>query len=211
MSNTGIIYVDDYRDDNITDALFGRPLQATQDYITRTVHNYTQAVGAVSSTLASEIQNRFNEIRSSKTIHSIDILRNKLNSAWLTDTIRKLSTLSAIQNAAPIMQRWIMACPPLRERFNHGNISAYDKSYIDIHPGGVAETHYDYRRVTDSVYMETEKGKFTCTQYYENLDKPEDLLTIINKYSIIATWDVINKSIESEDNIDPTSIWNGTL
>ena len=197
-------------DSSITSALFGRPLQATQDYLQSTVMNYTQALGGVANSVAQQIQQRFSEIRSSTALQAIENIRSRLNSLWKTDSVRILPDIPSIQTAPPTMQRWVMAYPPLRELYNHGNISAYDNKYVDLHPSGVAETHYDYRRVVDGIFIEKD-GIVTCINYKENIINEYDTLTLIEKMAVRLTWDVLEQSRTAGENVDPTSVWNATL
>ena len=205
---TNIIYADN--GSSLTSALFGKPLQATQDYIHNTVQNYTQALGGMANTVAREVQQRFNEIRSSTAVQVIENVRNRLNSLWKTDSVRPLQDIESIQTAPPTMQRWVMAYPPVRALYNQKNISAYDDKYVDLHPGGVAETHYDYRRVMDGVFV-LKDGIATSTNYRENIIEETDTLSLIEKMSVLLTWDTLSKNIASGSNVDPTSVWNGTL
>lgn len=198
-----IIYMDD--DSCTTAALFGRPLQATQEYIANSVGNYIQAVGHNVTNIASDLMSRFNDIRSNLNTQKIEMIRNRLNSIWETDAIRRLDEPYKIITAPPTMYRWIMAEPTLRASYNRGGCSAFDGDYIDNRPGGVGPSHYDYRRVMDGVVA---NGSYT--NYRERLITPDDILTITEKAAIKATWDVI-KGYVDETNIDPTDPWNSTL
>jgi len=207
-NGANIIYSDD--DNTITSALFGKPLQATQDYISKSVQNYVTALGGTTNVIAAQVQQKFDDIRSSVVIQTVSNIRNRLNSIWQTDSIRPLTNITEIQMAPPTMQRWVMAQPDLRARYNSNSISAYDKNYVDSHPGGVGPRHYDYRRVTDGIYMVAD-GESTCTNYFEQIDDEVDTLSLIEKRAIMFTWGIINDTLELGANVDPTSQWNGLL
>lgn len=198
-----IITMDD--DTLTTQALFGRPLQATQDYISNSVQNYVQSLGQGMSHMATDLLERFNNIRSKQTIQLVDNIRQRLNSVWETNGIRRLDTPLKVLSAPPIMHRWIMAEPALRASFNRGGCSGYDGAYVDVKPGGVGAKHYDYRRVMDGV---VENGEYT--NYREILITADDILSITDKAAIKATWNVIAGHVE-ETNMDPTDPWNSTL
>jgi hypothetical protein len=104
------------------------------------------------------------------------------------------------------MVRWVMAAPRIRSSFNRDGCAAYDGTYVDVMPGGVGPTHYDYRRVMTGIV----EGS-TYTNYYEQLLSKDDLLNIFEKASIQATWNSINQMLD-DSNSDPTDPWgNGTI
>lgn len=200
MNGTGIVYMDDAY--TATAALFGKPLQATQDYVASTVQNYVQSLGSAAVGLQNQIMNRFHEISSNTVVQQISNMRSRLNSLWQTNSIRPLSTVNAIQQAPLEMQRWVMAEPTIRASWNREGCSGYDGNYVDVRPGGVGKSHYDYRRVMNGVI---EDGKYT--NYHEVLITQDDVLNIIEKAAIKHTWKVINDALE-ESNVDITSPYN---
>ena len=203
MNGTGIIYMDD--DCTATAALFGKPLRATQDYISSTVQNYVQSLGSSAVGFQNQIMNRFHEISNNVVLQQISNMRNRLNSVWQTNSIRPLTTIEAIQQAPVAMQRWVMAAPVIRASWNRDGCSGYDGKYIDVRPGGVGPSHYDYRRVMDGVV----EGD-SYTNYREVLLNEEDVLGLLEKAAIRHTWSVINASIE-DSSIDVTSPYNEML
>ena len=204
MNGTGIIYADD--DSEATSALFGRTSAATQEYIHSNIQNYVSQIGEGVSNIADSVMARYNEINNSAVVNRIENMRNRLNAMWQSDTIRHLHTLNDLQQAPIVMQRWIMAEPTIRASFNRDGCSRYDGKYIDVRPGGVGNTHYDYRRVMNGV---VDEGSYT--NFYEPLIDPADVLTTFEKAAITATWNVINGMID-ESNTDVTDPWaNGTM
>lgn len=210
MNKTGIIYADG-GDSAVAGALFGKPMAAAQDYISSSVNTYIQAIGDTTSNIGQAIQSRFNEVRSSAAIQHIENMRNRVSSIWQTDSIRHLENISAIQQAPLSMQRWVIANPYLRKHYNRGGLEAYDNQYVDIRPGGFGPTHYDYRRVMNGIVSLEEDKLAEYTNYYEPGIDEKDLLSIVEKASILATWNVINEALDECKTIDPTSVWNSTL
>lgn len=202
--NNGIIYMDDNM--STSDAIFGKPLESTQQWIAQSVTNYTQQVGGMVAGLADSLMDRFQQFTSAANILRIEQMRNRLSGIWQTDGVRYLTDIHEIRQASPTMIRWTMAAPRLRASYNRDGCSAYDGQYKDLMPGGVGHSHYDYRRVMNGI---VENGSYT--NYYEQLLSQDDLLNIFEKKSIRATWDVINQLLDSS-NSDPTDPWgNGTI
>lgn len=201
MNGTGIMYFDG-DDSNAVESLFGKPMQATQDYIAQSVQQYVHNIGQTASNIATNVMSRFQDISSSINLQRVANMRSRLNSVWQSNSIRRLPDLGSIQEAPVVMQRWIMAAPRLRSSYNRDGCSGYDGKYIDNRPGGVAETHYDYRRVMNGIVEDK-----SYTNYHEVLLDRDDILNIMEKAAIKATWDVINGIVE-ETNMDPTSPYN---
>ena len=209
MTGTGIVYMDN--PDNVAESLFHSPSQNMQTYIGNSVRSYVNAVQNTAPEFAASVMNRYQQICSSSAVQYVKNVRNRLNSLWQTDCIRYLSNIDKIQQAPQSMYRYVMAQPYIQELHQNGGVSAFDNKYVDAHPGvGVGGTHYDYRRVTDGVIMQKD-GFVGYTNYYEAGVPGEDILSVVQKNSILATWDVIQNSINSGDTRDPTSPWNGTL
>ena len=209
MVTANILYSDD--DLATTSAIFGKPMQAAQDYIATTLNTYVNQVGQAAGNIVQGVVDRFNEVRSNTHLMRVESLRNKLNTVWKTDGIRPLLTIADIQQAPIAMQRWVMAAPPIRQLYNRGGCSAYEDTYVDIRPGGVGSGHYDYRRVMNGIVhqVEDEEGNtdVVYTNYIEPLMHAEDVLTILEKSSIRATWNTIQNHLTDSDE-DPTSELN---
>lgn len=205
MSNgTGIIY-SDYYDDIGTRALFGKVDTHTQNYIFNNLQTYCSTLGTQLQGFADDIMQRYHNFYDYNLQMKINSLKNNMNNIWMTNSIKKLDNLHAIQQAPQIMIPYIMAHPFIRASYQRDGCYGYGDSYIDKHPIGVGEGHYDYRRVMNGV---VDKGKYV--NYHEKLGL-EDLLNIFEKNNIRHTWKVIDGLIDNS-NSDPTDPWgNGTI
>lgn len=195
-----------------SDALFYQPCSTTLDYMNQSVNDYIRTVQSVVPEYAQRVQQRYDEICNSAAVQRIANIKNRLNSVWETDTIRSLNTIEKIQNAPNSMRRWVMAEPSLRDRYLEGCVSAYDNQYVDLNPkDGSGKNHYDYRRVTNGVVLEASNGTHYHNNYIEAIKDPSDILTVYQQAAILSTWQVIKNSLESDDNRDPTGLYNETL
>lgn len=108
--------------------------------------------------------------------------------------IQELTTLEDIQSAAPLMQRYIMAEPTIRAKFQAQECSGYAGSYMDTEPGFLNMDHYDWRRVNNHMLRfegEGDQEVWVATAYYEDLLPGDRELEFDEKISISNTWDAI--------------------
>lgn len=124
-----------------------------------------------------------------------------------------LDTISAIQGAKPVMQRYIMAEPGLRKIFHRQLCDGYSDSYVDLEPGKVGMAHYDYRRVMNNIVvpMVHEDGTegWKVTHIVEDLREGDRELEPDEQFSILYAWEMAKMAMEAK--IDPSDIFNGSL
>ena len=133
-------------------------------------------------------------------------ISRRLGWMYQKDCIRPLTSLREFQSAQPIMQRWIMANPELREYHLRQECNGYEKTYVDIDPGRIGENHYDYRRVMNGVVQTDDEEKPFYSIYLgdELLDGDREL-DIVEKVDILASWNYL-RAIIAEGVDDPNSI-----
>jgi len=202
-----IIYMDDIS--KASSALFHAPTEAMRDYYASAINAYERVADSTVSENLIAVKSKFNELFSSNNLKYISNLKNRVMGVWNPNEIGYLSDINSIQQAPDVMKRWVMTHPYIRERHLNDGITAYGHSYKEIHQMGVSNEHYDYRRVMDGVIHTSDDGETSYSVFYENVEEV-DILSIANKCSIIGTWGVIDKHIESGDNADLTDQWGGT-
>ena len=123
--------------------------------------------------------------------------------------ILPLLDIDAIQTAAPLMQRYIMAQPEIRALYHDNRCNGYSDTYVDLHPTKVGENHYDYRRVMQHMVQDTEDG-WQVTSWAEDLVEGDRELGFDEKCCVLQTWDVVKMFVDAQAS-DPTNPWGGTL
>lgn len=186
-------------------ALFHAPMQETLNYMNDRMMQYSQTTGIGLDSNGMGMIERFESAKAAVQNQDIDMMRNRLNGVWQTNSIRKLDTILEVQQAPLVMRNLIMANPTLKKKWNNGLMEGWNGEYTGDNTS-VADTHYEYRRVMDGVIKED----FTHTQYHEELVNLDDALGIIMKDAVIHVWDVCNKSM-LVDSVDMTSQNNGRL
>lgn len=170
----------------------------------------TQRSEALMSTVSSTTQNWFNKARSFYTSISeadaIQALRNltvKADVSWKGNNIYFCNSIEQLQVANPVMQRYIMAEPRLRELYLNESVEGYNDSYVNHHGDSLGTKHYDYRRVTDGVVI-VHDDHAIVNEFYELIPDTDKELDIFEKADIIRTWNMVNRALDANE-MDPTS------
>lgn len=106
-----------------------------------------------------------------------------------------LSSIQALQNAKPLMQRFTMALPEATRLLNEQRIDGYYGSFIDTEPGMVGNNRRDYRLVTDGLVRENDDGSISWTINYGDNDDDDVQLSFRDKMNIMDSWDIALEAI----------------
>lgn len=118
------------------------------------------------------------------------IVRN-MQSSFMTNAIVPIFSPLGIDNAAPIMQRFIMACTELRNEYHKGRMDWYPDSYVDEEPSKVGFDHYDYRIAVTGMVQDDGSYFIDAGEL-----KPGDRdLTFQEKSDISVTWDYVKECV----------------
>jgi len=143
------------------------------------------------------------------TLRMMEAVGRQTAAFFQSDRIRPLYEIGELQNPPQDMRHLMMACPEIRTLYHNQVIDGYSGLYYDKEPGVVGEDHYDYRRVTEGVWLETANGEdFVYNHYYDCEDG--DALSHADQVSVMITWDQLKARI-NEGRDDPTSRWNAAL
>lgn len=163
------------------------------------------------SAYASEAGNRFMErakalyerARDNSVTRMLKAASRKIQTRTNTDVVFRSRNIADLQHAKPKMQRWIMAMPAVRRMYHEQMCDGYSDSYVDVAPDDVGKDHYDYRRATNGMVMDTEEGwEINC--YIEDLHDLDTPLTFEEQCDIQDTWDMVDEFLKVGKD-DPTS------
>jgi len=124
------------------------------------------------------------------------------------NVVQHLRTLEDLQCAAPVMQRYIMADPYIRQKYLEQLCSGYDGQYMNADGSDVGEQHYDWRRVHQGIAEVDEKG-WQCVQYFEDLRDGDRELAIDEQVDIIGTMELARLFAQAGE--DPTDPFGGNI
>jgi hypothetical protein len=150
--------------------------------------------------------NLYNKINSHDVLRVARAALNAVSHTFQPNSIRYADSLNHMQAASPIMQRYIMANPAIRNLYQRQEIDGYSESYVDLYPGEIKDNHYDYRRVMNGVLdYDNEVVRF----YPDELSDNDRELNHYEKDAILSTWELAELFLSKTKN-DPTDLWNNT-
>jgi len=163
-------------------------------------------MGTVSATTANWLNKArtfYTTISESDAMQALRNLTAKADLSWKGNNIHLCNSIEQIQAANPIMQRYIMAMPRLRDMFLNDSVEGYSGSYENYHGDAIGLTHFDYRRVMDEI-VEVHDDHFTYNKFYELIPDQDKELEFFEKVDIIRTWNLANQALDAGE-MDPTS------
>lgn len=175
-------------------------------------HNFIQSLATrFNNTVHQSILPMFNNLVNTafdaiNVSVGMDHLRSigyKMDNIFNPYQINYLDNLIELQQANLAMRGWVMACPEVLTAYNQGMLAGYDELYEDPEPGLEYEQRYDYRRVTDGIWMAHRGGEVESWRYHGDADE-QDELSFADQVDILYTWDTLKYHL-SEGKGDPTS------
>lgn len=133
------------------------------------------------------------EINNEASIRNAKYLLRDIQTCVVPNIVLPLFTPSGLQNAPPIMQRFVMADPFLRKEYQRGTIEWYPETYVDEEPDKIGIDHYDYRVVMSNVVQDD--GSYFIS--LEELKPGDSELTDREKSDIVQTWEYIRKAVDN--------------
>ena len=199
------------------DALvYGKMHSGTQNFLASKVQDMTYGLTDAGRRFMSGAQDLYERVSGSEAARMLRAAGRAVSNVWRADDIRTLIDIGSIQHAGLQMQRWIMAEPTIRSLYHKEQVDGYSDTYVDMHPGVVGESHYDYRRAMDGLVMvaeeEDEEGEFgwSATTYFEDLYEDDNDLDLEEQLDIQDTWRALREHILRKGD-DPTSKFNAAL
>jgi hypothetical protein len=180
-----------------------------QQFIQRQLQSFSSSLTDIGRTWMDSAKVMYDQIYDSRAIRAAKAAVRMAAGFFHPNSIMPLMDLEQIQHAQPVMQRYIMAEPTIREIYLRSRCDGYYPTYVDVHPGRIQQDHYDYRRVMDTIVHDVQDEGWRVSQYSEDL-LPEDRdLTFQEQTYMLSTWDIIKMFVEAGS--DPTDVYGGTL
>lgn len=192
---------------------FGTTHPSTMQFIQQQAQQLSETMSAAGQAFVDRGRELFERYHGHEAMRLAKAAMRAAQHLFQQDIIQPLMSISALQQAQPVMQRWIMACPEVRNMYNMQRCDGYSDTYIDMNPGTAGKDHYDYRKVTDGLLIEGgEDDDYDWRRVTTVTDINEDdvTLTISEKSDILTMWDLISTMMKSGKE-DPTSPYCTTL
>jgi hypothetical protein len=169
-----------------------------QSFISDNVNRAINYVGEQAGRMYERVKTLYDEY----TSFDLEVIRRRAraidaNYHRPTDIVR-LTALEDFANASLLMQRYIMANPTIRARYENDRCEGYFETYDPNR-----DRDYDNRRVTNGLLRE-EKGVSWFEEYYEDLEEGDRELTSLEQFDVLSTWDALEILVDTSD-WDPTS------
>jgi hypothetical protein len=185
--------------------LYGDKNPMINNYILNNIASIQNVVTDAGNSFLESAKALYNRFNSDEAINlTKSIIRNAKN-LFVSDVIREIIDIDKLIAATPMMQRFNMANPILRDLYLHNKIDGYSDSYVNIHGNAIGETHHDYRMVMDGVPVDTDYG-WKINFYPDEQIENDVVIGHHEKVSILNTWETITTILETSS-IDPTSIF----
>lgn len=197
--------------DDFDSAISAPPTKDALSFFAEQTQRMMSSVGEVFNPfyeqMATSLNQTYQNFVTSRPWELAQALERRTRHLFDHDDIRRLADLGSVQQAKSHMQRWIMACPEVRELYHEQKLDGYSDTYVDQEPtviGGWAQ--YDYRRLMDGVVC-VEDESWGYTNVYETLRDGDKPLTIGEVADILVTHENI-KHLLATQAFDPTSKYN---
>lgn len=182
---------------------FGQKSQATLNFLENQVTNLSQTLTDAGRSFMQRGAEIFERYNGAEAIRMTKAALRAAQHAFQADVIRPLRTISEMQQAPLSMQRWIMACPEIRQMYHEQRCDGYSPTYVDLHPKDIGENHRDWQIVMSGLVRQDEEGDTFFTEYLGDENDPQ--LDLVEQEDILTTWDLImaQQRAGKEDATDP--------
>lgn len=189
---------------------YGQKNPGTMQYLERQVENISNTLTSAGQAWFADSQQLWDRFNGSDALRLARAAVRKAGSLFQDDAIRSLWKIGEIQNAPLTMQRWIMAEPTVRKMYQEQRCDGYSGTYLDMYPGTIGESNYDYRRVMQGMVTIDGEGQEKTMFYLDELAVGDRELYLDEKIDIINSWEIV-ASLMKYGQDDVTSVFNSKL
>lgn len=171
--------------------LYGDKSHIVSDYLRSQLSNMPQVFNQFTQRIYGAISESYQYVNDALTRYGI---LNQLTSQGVIatdDYMRVLSTFEELQQASPVMQRWIMSHPEVRQLYLDQNLDGYSNSYVNVFGNGVKENDYNWRRVMTGVLQDDGETSWR-TFYHDDLIAGDRELDHHEKVIALTTYDAMD-------------------
>ena len=172
----------------MTYALYPEKTQISYDYFKDQVSNFSSALTESGRVFMGKSQELYDRVNSSAAVRAAKAGLVGRDNLFTRDAIVATHTLEAFKASTPLMQRYLMAEPHIRDIYHRQNCDGWADTYIDTEPTQVGVNHYDYRRVTDGI-VEVSDTSWSSTTYYEDTREGDTVIDFGRQVDLLSSWD----------------------
>lgn len=197
--------------DMFNSVAYAEPPPSVFRFVEESLAQPTQYISETANAFMSQARDVYESVMNGDAMRIAKAASRQITHQWQRNEIRPLLTTADLQAAPPVMLRWVMAEPTVRNLYHEQRCDGYGDEYVDANPGKVGEEHIDYRQVMNGIVVEDEDGEgWSYTNYYDELPEDEPELKFDEQVDILRTWQSVKNDILRQHD-DPTSRWNSAL
>lgn len=197
-----------------------------QSYIQEKIQQVSSQLGSVVSDLGNKFMERakalYEQAYNSHAVLAAKAAIRATKGLFHPNAIVQLDSLDELRSAQPVMQRYLMANPVVRNLYMEQRIDGYSDTYVNVHGKAIGHDHYDYRRVIDGMLIDHEthqmltgkelpdtEPEWTVTTYFEDLLPDDRDLTAMEQADLMNNYRLQAIAIQSLK--DPTNLFGGNI
>jgi hypothetical protein len=166
---------------------YGEQSNDVIDFFRTQASNIPTLMGRYADNFKTAISDLYNTFYNDTVLQAARLAIHHAGSAATADCVKLFSELVHFQTASPLMQRYIMAEPTIRDAYHKQRIDGYSETYVDAEPGKIGDAHYDYRRIMTGIVHEDKEGNDKCTIWVEDLRYDDARPLMIQEQAAILT------------------------
>lgn len=188
---------------------YGRPHPGTVAFLSHQAEAASSALTNAGRAFFEGVKAVFKKVDYAAAAQLARVVGRRIRNMWTPDQIRVMKTIGEFQNSPLKIQRYLMAEPTTRALYNNQGCDGFSNSYVDMDPGTIRDSHYDYRRVMDGIVVVKDEG-WEATTYGDVLRTGDDHLTLDEQVDILGCWEHLRAFVKARKE-DPTDPRNGML
>lgn len=157
---------------------------STMAYVENQFSTFSNTLTEAGKLFVDKMKSSYEQIVNSDAMMYAKAAIRRATNLLNNDVIRPLESMEDAYGASPLMQRWIMAEPGLRELLIQQRCEGFPDTYVDLDPGRVGPLHRDYRLAMSGLVQDDEDAAFAVTYYPEELMEGEKPLEHLDQVAI---------------------------
>lgn len=172
--------------------LYGDNSSVVSDYIQQQLAAMPVAFNAFTQRIRDAAVASYNYLNDTMVKYGIINSLQGSNVNIVDNYIHEINSFEGLQQANPVMQRWIMAHREVRQLYIDQNVDGYSDTYQNVFGKEVGEDDYNYRRVMSGRFVDLPDGSYKRSIYMDDLMPGDRELEYHEKVAIRSTWEHID-------------------
>lgn len=193
--------------------LFPEATPETQHWLSQQFNRETSMLTDLGRSFMNQATSWFQQLYDPNLMRKARAMVRNIGGVMHPNTIMPIDDLSGLRMARPVMIRYLMSQPELRDLYHRQLCDGYSDTYVDLDPGEVKQDDYNWRRVMNGVVQDiTDKDgnpSWMVQMFPDELRPGDRELDHDEQAMILDAWDVIERAIREKE--DPSDIFCGKL